>query len=272
MNFIFKKLSRNKKTKKTKKTKNRRKKLIGLTRKKPKQYKQYKQYKKIFKGGYPPQYVEVLKKYYYIFGNYIFDKILNSEIFKTPNHISTLIKYLNDKTTNKNLNNEEQITVILRPALEDFINKVVKNNKPYPTSSENVLVITAFSLPTEIILKKMLSPAIIEKILKKSEKNKLIENFKSDLEILKMKPTDKEAAITAAKEAVAAHAAVTSVENEPTPDKSNKSNKSNKHNKGSNKTPTNSDEHFGIMGAKPKSRRLSVRRKKRETKRYHRRN
>ena len=170
MNFIFKKLSRNKKTKKTKKTKNRRKKVIGLTRKKPKQYKQYK---KIFKGGYPPQYVEVLKKYYYIFGNYIFDKILTSEIFKTPNHISTLIKYLNDKTTNKNLNNEEQITVILRPALEDFINKVVKNNKPYPTSSENVLVITAFSLPTEIILKKNVKSCNNRKNIKKIRKKQI---------------------------------------------------------------------------------------------------
>ena len=79
-----------------------------------------------------------------------------------------------------------------------------------------------------------------------------------------MKPTDKEAAITAAKEAVAAHAAhaaVTSVENEPTSDKSTKHNKSNKHNKGSNKTPTNSDEHFGIMGAKPKSKRRTRRRR-----------
>ena len=231
------------------------------SRKKPKQYKpykQYKQYKKIFKGGYSQQYVKVLTKYHYIFGNYIFDKILNSEIFQDPLHINKLITYLNEKSTNKKLINESQITEILKPALQDFINKVVKNNKPYPTSADNILIRAAFSLPTEMIIKKILSPAIIEKILKKSKKNKLIIEFKNDLEILKMNPIDKEAANNAAKEAVAAYAALTSIESESTSDKSTKSNK------GSNKTPTESDEHFGIMAAKPKSRK-HINRRKRET-------
>ena len=73
-----------------------------------------------------------------------------------------------------------------------------------------------------------------------------------------MNPIDKEAANDAAKEAVAAYAALTSIESESTSDKSTKSNK------GSNKTPTESDEHFGIMAAKPKSRK-HINRRKRET-------
>ena len=225
---------------------------------KNKPYKQYKQYKKIFKGGYSQQYVKVLTKYHYIFGNYIFDKILNSEIFNDPLNINKLIIYLNEKSTNKKLINESQITEILKPALEDFINKVVKHNKPYPTSADNILIRDAFSVPTEMIIKKILSPAIIEKILKKSKKNKLIIEFKNDLEILKMNPIDKEAANDAAKEAVAAYAALTSIESKSTSDKSTKSNK------GSNKTPTESNEHFGIMAAKPKSRK-HINRRKRET-------
>lgn len=225
---------------------------------KNKPYKQYKQYKKIFKGGYSQQYVKVLTKYHYIFGNYIFDKILNSEIFNDPLNINKLIIYLNEKSTNKKLINESQITEILKPALEDFINKVVKNNKPYPTSADNILIRDAFSLPTEMIIKKILRPVIIEKILKKSKKNKLIIEFKNDLEILKMNPIDKEAANDAAKEAVAAYAALTSIESKSTSDKSTKSNK------GSNKTPTESNEHFGIMAAKPKSRK-HINRRKRET-------
>ena len=84
MNFIFKKLSRN-----------RRKKQIGLTRRNPNQYNQYK---KLYKGGFPTRYAKVLKKYYFIFGNYVFDSILETKIFNNPEHIDTLILYLKEKT------------------------------------------------------------------------------------------------------------------------------------------------------------------------------
>lgn len=93
----------------------------------------------LIKGGYSEEYLkylEVLKKYYYIFGyftnpitgskTYLFDIILNSDIFKNSNHIDTLIRYLNEKSTSKSLENASQITEILIPALDEFIDKVLK--------------------------------------------------------------------------------------------------------------------------------------------------
>jgi hypothetical protein len=227
---------------------------------------------KIKGGEYSKKYLEVLKKYYYIFGffttpfgtTYIFDKILESDIFKKPKHIDTLITYLNEKTTTKTLDNESQITEILIPALDKFINNVLKKNKPYPTSPENVAIIGIFSLPTETLRKKILTSERIQKILEKSLSDNLIETFKKDLEILKMNPSDKEQAKINAKDDVFfANPANTESAKKPSPESSSKKNKE--------KAPIiSSDEHFGILAAKPKTKRRIHKRKKKQTKRYYR--
>jgi uncharacterized protein YutD len=253
MNFIFKKLSRN-----------RRKKQIGLTRRKSKQY------KKVYKGGFPPRYAEVLKKYYFIFGNYVFDSILETKIFNNPEHIDTLILYLKEKTkntTNKTLNNESQVTEILKPALTQFVDNVVRNNQ---SGESKIIKVALFTMSTKTILNTLLGPITIKKILETSPEDKLIETFINDLEILKMKVEDKEEAKKYAKNA---DAPVTAEPAKKTPTDSSsekkrkeKNTKKNSDEKKKEKAAKNySDEHFGIMGAKPKSRRLSVRRKKRET-------
>jgi len=256
VSYLFKKLSRNKKNKKTK---NRKKKQIGLTRKNPKQYKQYK---KIFRGGYPAKYVEVLKKYYYIFGNYVFDSILETKIFNNSDHIDSLILYLNEKTkktTSKTIDNESQVIEILKPALTQFVDDVVRNNQ---SGESKIIKLALFTMSTKRLLNTLLGPITIKKILETSPEDKLIETFINDLEILKMKVEDKEEAKKYAKDADAPLLTrpVTAEPAKKTPTESS----SEKKRKDKN-TKKNSDEHFGIMGAKPKSRRLSVRRKKRET-------
>lgn len=255
MNFILKKLSRNKKTKKTK---NRRKKQIGLTRRKPNQYKQYK---KIFKGGFPPRYAEVLKKYYYIFGDFIFDSILDTKIFNNSDHIDALILYLTKKTKSKTLNNESQVTEILKPALTEFVDNVVRKNQ---SGESKIIRVALFTMSTKTILNTLLGPKTIQKILEKSPPDKLIETFISDLEILKMKVEDKEEATKYAKatSVLAAPTTLAPVKKTPTESSSEKKEKTKKKEK---LLRSYSDDHFGIMAAKPKSRRLIVRRKKRET-------
>ena len=267
MNFILKKLSRNKKTKKTK---NRRKKQIGLTRRKPNQYKQFK---KLYKGGFPPRYAEVLKKYYYIFGDFIFDSILDTKIFNNSDHISTLIKYLNDKTKqtkSKTLNNESQVIEILKPALTEFVDNVVRKNQ----SGENKIIrVALFTMSTKTILNTLLGPITIKKILETSQEDKLIEIFINDLEILKMKVEDKEEATKYAKATpvLAVPTTLAPVKKTPTESSSEKKRKDKNTKKNSDEKKKEkllrsySDDHFGIMAAKPKSRRLIVRRKKRET-------
>jgi hypothetical protein len=258
MNFIFKKLSRN-----------RRKKQIGLTRRKPKQY------KKLYKGGFPPRYAEVLKKYYFIFGNYVFDSILETKIFNNPEHIDTLILYLKEKTkktTSKTLNNDSQVTEILKPALTQFVDNVVRNNQ---SGESKIIKFALFTMSTKTILNTLLGPITIKKILETSPEDKLIETFINDLEILKMKVEDKEEAKKYAKNAdapvltepvTAEPAKKTPTESSSEKKRKEKNTKKNSDEKKKEKAAKNySDEHFGIMGAKPKSRRLSVRRKRRET-------
>jgi len=245
MNFIFKKLSRN-----------RRKKQIGLTRRKSKQY------KKVYKGGFPPRYAEVLKKYYFIFGNYVFDSILETKIFNNPEHIDTLILYLKEKTkktTSKTLNNDSQVTEILKPALTQFVDNVVRNNQ---SGESKIIKVALFTMSTKTILNTLLGPITIKKILETSPEDKLIETFINDLEILKMKVEDKEEAKKYAKDA---DAPVLTVPVTAEPAKKTPTESSSEKKRKEKNTKKNSDEHFGIMGAKPKSRRLSVRRKKRET-------
>jgi hypothetical protein len=253
MNYIFKKLSRN-----------RRKKQIGLTRRKPNQY------KKLYKGGFPPRYAEVLKKYYFIFGNYVFDSILETKIFNNPEHIDTLILYLKEKTkktTSKTLNNDSQVTEILKPALTQFVDNVVRNNQ---SGESKIIKVALFTMSTKTILNTLLGPITIKKILETSPEDKLIETFINDLEILKMKVEDKEEAKKYAKDAsalvTAEPAKKTPTESSSEKKRKEKNTKKNSDEKKKEKTTKNySDEHFGIMGAKPKSRRLSVRRKRRET-------
>ena len=261
VSYLFKKLSRNKKNKKTK---NRKKKQIGLTRKNPKQYKQYK---KIFKGGYPPKYVEVLKKYYYIFGNYVFDSILETKIFNNSDHIDTLILYLNEKTkktTSKTIDNESQVTEILKPALTQFVDNVVRHNQG---EESNIIKLALFTMSTKTILNTLLGPITIKKILEVSPPDKLIETFISDLVILKMKLEDKEKAKADAKADAKDAEPAKKTPQKSTSEKKQKTKSTNQKNK-ENVQRTNSDEHFGIMAAKPKSRKPIYRRKKRETRRY----
>lgn len=152
--------------------------------------------------------------------------------------------------------------------MTQFVDDVVRHNQGEET---NIIKLALFTMSTKTILNTLLGPITIKKILEVSPPDKLIETFISDLVILKMKLEDKEKAKADAK----AEAKADAKDAEPAKkmpqksisEKKEKTKNTNQKNK-ENVQRINSDKHFGIMAAKPKSRKPIYRHKKRETRRY----
>ena len=82
-----------------------------------------------------------------------------------------------NKPKNSNLNNSEQITNILHPAVEAFLNFI-----------RNEYFVLKAVIPSIVNTDRVLKPSRIEKILTLSIENKAIEEFIRDLEVLKLGP------------------------------------------------------------------------------------
>lgn len=187
------------------------------------------------------------------------DSILETKIFKNPNHIDTLIEFLTEKKNESAevLDNKSQIDNILKPALTKFITEVVKVNVNLRDESTVIRAVIPL-LSTETIINKLFNSNRNVKILEKAPPNKLIETFIKDLRTLTMDilDTDKERAKEEAKKFVfpkdpKAHKE-SKIENTPT--------------KPTTLTKTNSWlENPMAAGGKSKTRRLVNRRKKRKT-------
>jgi hypothetical protein len=76
---------------------------------------------KQIKGRGKESYEQVVDKFKIIFGEKVFSKIL---YYSNPNYIQKFIDLLNIERSkyNANMSNSEQITNILHPALEAFLN------------------------------------------------------------------------------------------------------------------------------------------------------
>ncbi len=130
-----------------------------------------------YKGRGKESYEQAFNKFKIIFGEKVFNKIL---YYTKPSYIQKLIDLLNiekNKPKNSNLNNNEQITNILHPALEDFLNFI-----------RNEYFALRAVIPYIVNTDKVLKPSRIEKILRLSKKDRLIEEFVRDLEVLKLGP------------------------------------------------------------------------------------
>lgn len=117
-------------------------------------------------------YADVVEKYNKIFGKWLFDKIIS---YSSPKHIQKLIEYLKIKRGNlpSSIPNEDQITNILTPALDDFLNYLIKQ----------LFALRVF-IPGIVNTKTILKPERIKKILDVSHKGILIEEFITDLEVI----------------------------------------------------------------------------------------
>jgi hypothetical protein len=129
------------------------------------------------KGRGKESYEQVVDKFKIIFGEKVFSKIL---YYSNPSYIKKFIDLLNiekNKPKNSNLNNNEQITNILHPALEAFLNFI----------RTEYFVLRAI-IPSIVNTDKVLKPSRIERILILAKKDRLIEEFIRDLEVLKLGP------------------------------------------------------------------------------------
>ena len=130
-----------------------------------------------YKGRGKESYQEVVDKFKIIFGEGTFNKIL---YYTKPRYIQKLIDLLNierSKQNMSNMSNSEQITNILHPAVEAFLN-FIRNE---------YFVLKAF-IPSIVNTDRVLKPSRIEKILRLSIENKAIEEFIRDLEVLSLGP------------------------------------------------------------------------------------
>jgi len=131
-----------------------------------------------FKGRGPERltYEDVVAKLKLFFGENTFKKALK---YLTPINIQKLIDLLNiEKSKNSsNMNNNDQITLILYPALTKFLEHMryqdfmLRALIPYIVNSDSVL-----------------TPSRIKNILTLAKEDKLIEEFIQDLEVLKLGP------------------------------------------------------------------------------------
>jgi hypothetical protein len=129
------------------------------------------------KGRGKESYEQAVDKFKIIFGEKAFDKIL---YYSKPSYIQKLIDLLNferNKPKNSNLNNNEQITNILHPALEAFLNFI-----------RNEYFALRAVIPYIVNTDKVLNSKRIAKILRLAKENKAIEEFIRDLEVLKLGP------------------------------------------------------------------------------------
>ena len=129
------------------------------------------------KGGGKESYQEVVDKFKIYFGEGTFNKIL---YYTKPSYIQKLIDLLNiekNKPKNSNLNNSEQITNILHPAVEAFLNFI-----------RNEYFALRAVIPYIVNTDKVLNSKRIAKILRLAKENKAIEEFIRDLEVLKLGP------------------------------------------------------------------------------------
>jgi hypothetical protein len=129
------------------------------------------------KGRGKESYEQAVDKFKIIFGEKAFDKIL---YYSKPSYIQKLIDLLNferNKPKNSNLNNNEQITNILHPALEAFLNFI-----------RNEYFALRAVIPYIVNTDKVLNSKRIARILRLAKENKAIEEFIRDLEVLKLGP------------------------------------------------------------------------------------
>ena len=132
---------------------------------------------KQIKGRGKESYQEVVDKFKIIFGEGTFNKIL---YYTKPRYIQKLIDLLNierSKQNMSNMSNSEQITNILHPALEDFLNFI-----------RTEYFVLRPIIPSIVNTDRVLKPSRIEKILRLSIENKAIEEFIRDLEVLSLGP------------------------------------------------------------------------------------
>lgn len=129
-----------------------------------------------YKGRGKESYQEVVEKFKIIFGEGTFNKIL---YYTKPSYIQKLIDLLNIERSKSNsiMSNSEQITNILHPAVEAFLNFI-----------RNEYFVLKAVIPSIVNTDRVLKPSRIEKILKLSIENKAIEEFIRDLEVLKLGP------------------------------------------------------------------------------------
>ena len=130
-----------------------------------------------YKGRGKESYQEVVDKFKIIFGEKVFSKIL---YYSNPSYIQKLIDLLNierSKPNMSNMSNSEQITKILHPAVEAFLNFI-----------RNEYFVLKAVIPSIVNTDRVLKPSRIEKILRLSIENKAIEEFIRDLEVLKLGP------------------------------------------------------------------------------------
>jgi hypothetical protein len=129
------------------------------------------------KGGGKGSYQEAVNKFQIYFGEKAFNKIL---YYAKPSYIQKLIDLLNierSKPKNSNLNNNEQITNILHPALEEFLNFI-----------RNEYFALRAVIPYIVNTDTVLNTKRIAKLLRLAKENKVIEEFIRDLEVLKLGP------------------------------------------------------------------------------------
>jgi hypothetical protein len=132
---------------------------------------------KQIKGRGKESYQEVVDKFKIIFGEKVFSKIL---YYSNPNYIQKFIDLLNierSKPNMSNMSNSEQITNILHPAVEAFLNFI-----------RNEYFVLKAVIPSIVNTDRVLKPSRIEKILTLAKKDRLIEEFIRDLEVLKLGP------------------------------------------------------------------------------------
>lgn len=140
------------------------------------------------RGPDDPAYIEAVNKIREIFGNKILENAMRYGKAEYIQKLIDLIKMEKSKHSTT-ISNEEQITKILRPALQDLLNYIRDDYTLYVpfygTTHPLQLVI-----PRVVSVNTVLSPKRINDILAIAEKNKfledqLIEEFIQNLEVLK---------------------------------------------------------------------------------------
>jgi hypothetical protein len=140
------------------------------------------------RGPDDPAYKEAVDKIKDIFGKKILDNAMHYGKAEYIQKLIDLIKMEKSKHST-NISNEEQITKILRPALQDLLIYIRDNytlDVPFIGTTRPLQLV----IPRVVSVNTVLKPERIEKILAIAEKNKfvedqLIQEFIQNLEVLK---------------------------------------------------------------------------------------